>query len=559
MAKEKMSELETKTKEFIFFYEVLGIICVIMSFISLTKLGLIGKYGSLAFRLVFGDWYFLFIGFLGLLGVYFLFVHHRLEIKNIRYLGVIVVLLSLITLSHFTMHEFVVQYDDNELKLTLLLYFDYFKNGRSEMIVGGGILGCLLFYLFYYLFSSIGTIFICIIGVFIGIVFISKKTVFEFICMIKNFFTKCFGGAFSISKKMKGSISKFSKDYSDSPFVNKKLNVKYLNSNLIDTSTLEKTAVLYQGEIKNALNHLNIFYNDVTYLICNHITVYFIYTYQNINFEVLKVSLNKFINEDFLVRYDNNHHTVTIEVNNTVGNALPMKEAVKKLSNEYIRLIIGKDDRNEIIDTIQNIIIISDDNSYYKTYFLSLIMLPMFHNKCKDYDITLVDLDNYYEVIKNKVTNYYNEMSVIKKLRDELDELLYKLDENKVSTIDEYNKVNKTKIKKPLIYLNGLSKVINSFEYLHDLEYFIISGTNIGYQFIVGLTDDIHDENIILKSFPYKVLLKNRFNISSKYLGLNVIDNLNPKIEGFVKYRDYSVRVSLLMIKKSELEKINKH
>ena len=271
------------------------------------------------------------------------------------------------------------------------------------------------------------------------------------------------------------------------------------------------------------------------------------------------MSLNKFINEEFLVRYDNNHHTVTIEVNNTIGNALPMKEAVKKLSSEYIRLIVGKDDRNEIIDTIQNIIIISDDNSYYKTYFLSLIMLPMFHSKFKDYDITLVDLDNYYEVIKNKVTNYYNEMSVIKKLRDGLDELLYKLDENKVSTIDEYNKVNKTKIKKPLIYLNGLSKVINSFEYLHDLEYFIISGTNIGYQFIVGLTDDIHDENIILKSFPYKVLLKNRFNISSKYLGLNVIDNLNPKIEGFVKYRDYSVRVSLLMIKKSELEKINKH
>ena len=151
MAKEKTSTIEENKKEFTFLYEVLGIVAILISLISLTRLGIVGKYGMLTFRLLFGDWYFIFLVLLAALGIYFLFVHRSLQIKNIRYLGILLILIALITLTHFSMHNFVIKLEGNELSNTFLLYLDYCKNGRSEMLVGGGIIGALLFYLSYFL------------------------------------------------------------------------------------------------------------------------------------------------------------------------------------------------------------------------------------------------------------------------------------------------------------------------------------------------------------------------------------------------------------------------
>lgn len=557
MAKEKMSELESKNREYIFIYEILGVICIIVSLISLTRLGIVGKYGMLTFRLLFGDWYFLFLILLGMMGVYFLFAHRRFELSNIRYLGILIILISLIILTHFSMHEFVSQYEDNELKLCILLYLDYFKNGRSEMMVGGGILGSLFFYLFYYLFSSVGIILICGILIFVGIVFMTKKTVFEFVIMIKNWFSRWFGGAFSLSKKMKGKFHKFNEGYTHNK-TSKVINSKYLNNDKVDFSNLNIKAVEYTEDIKKILNHLNIFYQSVNYMVCNHITVYFIVTYQDINYEVLKISLKKYIIEPFLVRSDVKNHSVIIEVNNIEGHILSMKEGVVELNKGNMRMILGKDDRNMMIDTEDNILIIGENNNYYKSYFLSLMMLPMFHHHYYDYEIIVIDLNKNFELIKDKINNYYDNISCISELKTKLDDLLYNLDESKSNNIEEYNRNKRKKIKKPLIYISGLEHIVNSYEYLHDYEYYIMSGTNIGYCFICSVNDNIVEEQMILKNFEYKIILYNKFMITDKLIGYGIVNNINHKIEGLVKYRDVCIRMSLLMIRRSEIEKISK-
>ena len=94
MAKEKTSTIEENKKEFTFLYEVLGIVAILISLISLTRLGIVGKYGMLTFRLLFGDWYFIFLVLLAALGIYFLFVHRSLQIKNIRYLGILSIVIA---------------------------------------------------------------------------------------------------------------------------------------------------------------------------------------------------------------------------------------------------------------------------------------------------------------------------------------------------------------------------------------------------------------------------------------------------------------------------------
>ena len=131
MAKEKLSEYEQKTKEFIFVYEVAGIVCLLFSLISIARLGIVGKYGMLTFRLFFGDWYFIFLLLLGALGVYFLFVHHRFTIKTIRYLGTVMIALAIITLSHFAMHNFVSKYEGNSFKNTMFSELTSWLSGNE--------------------------------------------------------------------------------------------------------------------------------------------------------------------------------------------------------------------------------------------------------------------------------------------------------------------------------------------------------------------------------------------------------------------------------------------
>ena len=558
MAKEKLSEYEQKTKEFIFVYEVAGIVCLLFSLISIARLGIVGKYGMLTFRLFFVGWYFIFLLLLGALGVYFLFVHHRFTIKNIRYLGTVMIALAIITLSHFAMHNFVSKYEGNSFKNTILLYFDYFKNGRNDMMIGGGLVGCILFYLLFLLFSKVGTIIFCIVVIFVGIVFVCKKTVFEFFKMVKIGLKKCFGGAFKYSKKVGSKLKQFNDDYIVKDKVTKPLPLRKLNNEVVDTSKENKLMLEYIMNIKKELSHLSIFYQDISYIICNHISVIFIKTYQQVNYEVLRISLCKILNEPFLIRYDKKNDMIVIEVNNLIGNSLRMKEALIHSSTENLEIVIGKDDRNDYVICDENLLIISQNDSVYRNYLTSLIFYPKFQKTINEYEIYLLDLNNNLYQFENLGIEFGTTLDFLRTIKTKMDEKLEVLNNNNTNNIDEYNKTSPEKLKKTLVYINGIEKIIDSFEYNQILEYLLITGGNIGYKFIGGCTSGEINLDSLMKSFAYRVFLDNNFNNAFNYVNRRMISSINNKIGGFLKYRDLLIRISLLMLTKEELDKLKR-
>ena len=121
MAKMKSAKLSMNNKEKAFVYEIIGIISLLTSIIALARFGIIGKYLVLSFSLLFGDWYFIFIVLVGIFGVYCLVFHKKIEIKSIRYYGIIILLISLLVITHFGMHEYISQFEGNPLKITLNL------------------------------------------------------------------------------------------------------------------------------------------------------------------------------------------------------------------------------------------------------------------------------------------------------------------------------------------------------------------------------------------------------------------------------------------------------
>lgn len=556
MSKEKQSEYTQKNKEFTFIYEVAGIICLLIALISIAKLGIVGKYGLLTFRLLFGDWYFIFLLLLGALGVYFLFVHHHFTIKNIRYLGIILVVLSIIIISHFSMHEFVSEYEGNSFKNTIFLYLEYFKNYRPNMMRGGGIIGCIFFYILYFLFSSVGTIIVCGFMFFMGIVFICKKTIFEFIRIIINTLRNGFGGAKNYSKKIKGCIKKFNDDYITERKKVKPYSRKILEEQINDLNKQNKQIIYYIEATRGALNHLGISFQNISYIVCNHISVIFIKSYHHINYEVLRLTLAKIYNEPFLIRYDNKNDLLVIEISNISPRYLSMKEALLNCKETNFSLILGKDDRNKYVDCVENLIIISNNvYSYYK-YFLSLCLFPHFRKDIMDYELIMIDLYSNFNQVSSIFNKYETNKSYFSILKDNLDNLLNKLSDKNYTTIDEYNKKEDEFIKRPIIYINGLDKIMNDYEINKILEYLFITGTNVGYLFITSILDNNINNESIIRYFNYRIFLKNDLSITSRYFSSLMIDSIDDTREGFLKYQDILIRISLLMINDTEIKKL---
>ena len=123
MGKEKKQTVEENKKESVFYYEILGLVQIVISIISLVKLGIVGLYLALLIKLFFGDWYFIIILMVLINGLRMIIYHEPLNYKNMRFIGIIFILLSLLTFSHFTFHEFIDSYNMNNFQLTFSFYF----------------------------------------------------------------------------------------------------------------------------------------------------------------------------------------------------------------------------------------------------------------------------------------------------------------------------------------------------------------------------------------------------------------------------------------------------
>ena len=177
MAKEKQSHYIQTQRDLTFYYEIVGIISIIIPILGFARLGSIGFYVMLIFKIIFGDWYFLFLLTILLYGLRCLLYHKPMDFKRMRVIGIVLILLGIMILSHFPMHKYIASFDvDNEggyFGKTIGLYLDYFKNYYEGMVVGGGIIGTCFFYMFYSLLSSIGTTLMIIVFIFVGMVFVT--------------------------------------------------------------------------------------------------------------------------------------------------------------------------------------------------------------------------------------------------------------------------------------------------------------------------------------------------------------------------------------------------
>ncbi len=567
MAKEKRMTLEQNKRELTFYYELIGVGAILLSLIALARLGLVGYYIMMAFRIIFGDWYFAFLLALLLFGIYCLFRHQPLNVKNMRSIGVILLMVSILTFSHFPMHKYISQFGSNYLKMTFSLYLDYFKNYQEGMIVGGGVIGSLFFYLFYTLFSSAGTLVIVLFLGSVGVSFSFNKTIGESLNLFKNIIVKIFSIFLRFGKTLKYGIEVNSKGHNKLERVPTK-NTKRITIDILMEPerhnyiiTEEKHATSLKKLIASILNNMNIFYQSVSYVVAEHITTILIDTTVSINLDKLYMKLKATLTERFLITKDIDSPKIKIEIDNVDVNTIYLKTILLrqgKYENNW-KLPIGIDTNNDLVeidlDLVSSILIIEERQELVYQMMMGYLMLFKIKMLSSDYELKLFDLKGQFGLFEKK--EYYQQPEELIKLKKDLDWRLEAFSNSSCNDLEEYNHKNKENMSRKIILMFNFEQLFSDKRHMETMLYLLQVGKKCGYYFIVHYNYSEILSSKIDSLFGVKIIGKHSNINGEHYLGINPEPYLYDE-EAFYMYRDELFRFSLATIKEEELNKLLK-
>lgn len=161
-------------------FELTGLVIIALTIIALAKLGAVGSATVLFFRFFLGEWYILSLLGLILFGGYIMWKRELPFLFTNRHIGIYLILTSILLLSHVTLFENLSNggkfSDPSVIKNTFQLFVMEVKQETSTTDLGGGIIGAVLFSLFYYLFAEQGTKIISFLLIIIGLILITGKS-----------------------------------------------------------------------------------------------------------------------------------------------------------------------------------------------------------------------------------------------------------------------------------------------------------------------------------------------------------------------------------------------
>src|SRR5574344_1095733 len=195
MAKRKKSK-ENK-QSFGFSVELTGLILILIGIIGFG-FGAIGTILKEFSMFLAGNWYFVILIYLIIIGIYMLIKRKMPNFFTSRLVGIYFLFLVLLIATHFSFLEL----EESPKGIIIATYNNYMErmstinaanslstSGTTSIIIGGGLTGAVFLSLFYSLFGLVGTkIVLWILGIF-GFILASNITISDIVNKLKEFFT----------------------------------------------------------------------------------------------------------------------------------------------------------------------------------------------------------------------------------------------------------------------------------------------------------------------------------------------------------------------------------
>lgn len=530
MAKTKYEKISKNIQKKTFYYEIFGIIYLILFIITILKFGFVGDFLWYLFKLFFGDWFFLFLLILFMVGIYYLILHEKFKINSIRIVGIILVVTAMMILSHFPMHNFISEIEGNYIKNTFNVYFDAFKDKNNDFLIGGGIIGSLCFYLLFYLFSDIGTKFLSIIILLIGFIFIGKLTIKESFNKISKIFNYLIRKLKKFLIKLKLRFSSFANEYD-----NKRIKInKSIIENLHFTNDEELLFVNNKiKEIQKALLESQIFVKIDSKISSNLIKIS-LKSYEKLNFQQIIEIFKKLEKTPFVIKSACNDTEIYLELDN------PFKR------NKFLC---------ELCNYGKNIYFIKEDQELVLNKHLILIGADLYIEQYLNFLIVLCLIKKNHLFSNQSLTNnldQYIEKCSIDEIIALIDKRINEYNNNKISNYIEFMKIKNEEPKFEYYFIHDLHKEMADSSGFEKIFYCLNMGIHAGIIFIVINDSMPFIDNKILSLCSYKIYFKNNFYYVDN-LHMNL---LNPDIECYFEYLTKHERCSYPVLTNNEKKKL---
>ncbi len=411
MAKEKkMKEIPTKD----YFKEIVSFLLIIFFLVTLAQIGLLGKYGFLLFKLVFGEWSFLIIILIVISCILYLIKGKGINIHSVNFQGFIFMYLAICLLSHLTVYDELGLTSKNVFKQTLKLYKGYFTSFDNSLYVGGGLIGLILFQLSILLMGKVGVIILGIALMIMGLSNLFNHSIVDFFKKIIKYFI--------YSSKFKNKIISYFKKMS---IMHSDVEIRKKYPQVSMLSDIKESSNIF---LQKQINKTNC--DNIERLINNNfpqaslINYYLGHTFSSIILKKAPNELKKEVMEMVESKVSVSHNDTTIiDVNNKFKGLLTLKRALEDLNLNDIP--IGLTPYNDYItldfSNYNAFLIAGSKNSGVKTYLRGLITSIILQYKDK-FNLYLLDLRNEFKdhfTVSSAIT-YKNSLENICRSVDEI-------------------------------------------------------------------------------------------------------------------------------------------
>lgn len=186
--KKKQMEQSKKVKQTIVF-ELYGLIILAVSIIALVQPGAVGRAFKGVFRFFAGSWDFMIPVGMVVLSFYLMWKRAWPSIWNSKWIGVLLIFLSVLLLSHLGFYEDVTADGQfTELSIVGKTWAEYKLDVTSEDVreLGGGMIGAIMFGALNLLVDPLGTKLIVFFLILIGGLLITGRSYIDIFVTIKN-------------------------------------------------------------------------------------------------------------------------------------------------------------------------------------------------------------------------------------------------------------------------------------------------------------------------------------------------------------------------------------
>jgi len=171
--RKKQSSSVAKTIQF----EIIGLLLLAFSVISLSNLGIVSKAGRFVAGFFMGDWSFLLLSGLIVLSIYFMYKREIPDFLTQRLFGIYLIIAAILLLAHIgSVTNQAIPYDDQHRSIvgqTWMHFWDNMIDPTKDLDMGGGMIGAILYATFHLLFDASGSRFIAFIVMIIGFILLT--------------------------------------------------------------------------------------------------------------------------------------------------------------------------------------------------------------------------------------------------------------------------------------------------------------------------------------------------------------------------------------------------